>query len=37
VLSLKTGKDAAWNERQVVIANPRLAKAAVALLAKPRI
>ena len=36
VLSLKTGKDAAWNERQVVIANPRLAKDAVALLAKPR-
>src|SRR5438046_1052735 len=37
VLSLKTGKDAAWNERQVVIANPRLAKDAVKLLAKPRI
>jgi myo-inositol-1(or 4)-monophosphatase len=36
VLSLKTGRDAAWNERQVVIANPRLAKAAVALLAKSR-
>ena len=36
VLSLKTGKDAAWNERQVVIANPRLAKDAVALLGKPR-
>ncbi len=36
VLSLKTGKDAAWNERQVVIANPRLAKDAVKLLAKPR-
>jgi myo-inositol-1(or 4)-monophosphatase len=36
VLSLKTGGDAAWNERQVVIANPRLAKAAVELLAKPR-
>jgi myo-inositol-1(or 4)-monophosphatase len=36
VLSLKSGKDAAWNERQVVIANPRLAKDAVALLAKPR-
>ena len=35
VLSLKTGKDAAWNERQVVIANPRLAKEAVKLLAKP--
>ena len=36
VLSLKTGGDAAWNERQVVIANPRLAKDAVKLLAKPR-
>jgi myo-inositol-1(or 4)-monophosphatase len=36
VLSLKTGKDAAWNERQVVIANPQLAKDAIALLAKPR-
>jgi len=36
VLSLKTGNDAAWNERQVVIANPRLAKEAVKLLAKPR-
>jgi len=35
VISLKTGKDAAWNERQVVIANPRLAKDAVKLLAKP--
>src|SRR5438067_355539 len=28
-------KDAAWNERQVVLANPRLAKDAVKLLAKP--
>ena len=36
VLSLKTGTDGAWNERQVVIANPRLAKDAVKLLAKPR-
>jgi len=36
VVSLKTGKDAAWNERQVVIANPKLAKDAVKLLAKPR-
>jgi myo-inositol-1(or 4)-monophosphatase len=36
VLSLKTGNDAPWNERQVVIANPRLAKDAVKLLAKPR-
>ena len=36
VLSLKTGGDAAWNERQVVIANPKLAQDAVQLLAKPR-
>jgi myo-inositol-1(or 4)-monophosphatase len=36
VLSLKTGKDAAWNERQVVIANPGLARDAVKLLGKPR-
>lgn len=36
VLSLKTGRDAAWNERQVVIANPALAKEAIKLLAKPR-
>jgi myo-inositol-1(or 4)-monophosphatase len=36
VLSLKTGRDAAWNERRVVIANPQLAKDAVKLLAKPR-
>src|SRR2546427_1739447 len=36
VVSLKTGKDAAWNERQVVIANARLAKDAMKLLAKPR-
>ena len=35
VLSLKTGRDAAWNERQVVIANPALAKDALALLARP--
>jgi myo-inositol-1(or 4)-monophosphatase len=35
VISLKTGKDASWNERKVVIANPRLAKDAVKLLAKP--
>ena len=34
VRSLKTGNDAAWNERQVVIANPKLAKDAFALLAK---
>ena len=36
VLSLKTGRDAAWNERQVIIANPTLASAAIALLMKPR-
>jgi myo-inositol-1(or 4)-monophosphatase len=36
VLSLKTGRDAAWNERQVVIANPSLARAALKLLVKPR-
>jgi myo-inositol-1(or 4)-monophosphatase len=32
VLSLKGGKDAAWNEQRVVIANPRLARDAVKLL-----
>jgi myo-inositol-1(or 4)-monophosphatase len=36
VISLKTGRDAVWNERQVVIANPGLAKDAVKLLTKPR-
>ncbi|HEY7624103.1 MAG TPA: inositol monophosphatase [Candidatus Limnocylindria bacterium] len=36
VLSLKTGAPAAWNERQVIIANPRLARYAFALLSKPR-
>lgn len=36
VLSLKTGRDAAWNERQVVIANPTLARATMTLLVKPR-
>jgi myo-inositol-1(or 4)-monophosphatase len=36
VLSLKTGKDAIWNERQVVIANPTLARATMTLLVKPR-
>lgn len=36
VLSLKTGSDAAWNERRVVIANPELARDAVNLLVKPR-
>ena len=32
VLSLKSGEDAAWSERQVVIANPTLARAAIELL-----
>ncbi len=32
VLSLKTGEDAAWDERQVVIANPKLAREAMKLL-----
>ena len=32
VLSLKTGDDAAWDERQVIIANSRLARAAFDLL-----
>ncbi len=32
VLSLKSGRDAAWDERQVVIANPALAKAALKIL-----
>jgi myo-inositol-1(or 4)-monophosphatase len=36
VLSLKTGRDATWNEPQVVIANPKLAREALKLLAKPR-
>ena len=36
VLSLKTGKDAIWNEREVVIANPTLARATMRLLMKPR-
>ena len=35
VLSLKTGEDAAWDERQVVIANPTLARAAMKLLRRP--
>ena len=34
VRSLKTGKDALWYERQVAIANPKLAKDAVRLLTK---
>ena len=32
VLSLKSGGDAAWNERQVVIANPVLAREAIGLM-----
>jgi myo-inositol-1(or 4)-monophosphatase len=32
VLSLKTGDDAAWDEPQVVIANPKLAREAMKLL-----
>ncbi|TME39698.1 MAG: hypothetical protein E6I57_06665 [Chloroflexi bacterium] len=32
VVSLKTGADARWDERQVVIGNPTLARAAFALL-----
>ncbi|HUQ41565.1 MAG TPA: inositol monophosphatase family protein [Candidatus Limnocylindrales bacterium] len=32
VLSLKSGADASWHESQVIIANPALAKAALALL-----
>jgi myo-inositol-1(or 4)-monophosphatase len=35
VLSLKTGEDAAWDERQVVIANPKLASEAMKLLERP--
>src|SRR5256885_8154850 len=35
VLSLKTGEDAAWDERQVVIANPKLAREAMKLLKRP--
>jgi myo-inositol-1(or 4)-monophosphatase len=35
VLSLKTGEDAAWDERQVVIANPKLARDAMKLLRRP--
>ncbi|HKY49849.1 MAG TPA: inositol monophosphatase [Candidatus Limnocylindria bacterium] len=35
VLSLKTGNDAAWDERQVVIANPALAIEAIKLLRRP--
>jgi len=32
VLSLKTGHDASWDEAQVIVANPTLAKAALTLL-----
>jgi fructose-1,6-bisphosphatase/inositol monophosphatase family enzyme len=35
VLSLKTGRDAAWDEQQVVIANPKLAAEAWTLLKRP--
>ena len=35
VLSLKTGDDAAWDERQVVIANTKLAREAMKLLRRP--
>jgi myo-inositol-1(or 4)-monophosphatase len=35
VLSLKTGQDAAWDERQVLIANPKLASEAWKLLRRP--
>jgi myo-inositol-1(or 4)-monophosphatase len=35
VLSLKTGADAAWDERQVVIANGKLAREAMKLLRHP--
>ena len=35
VLSLKTGEDAAWDERQVIIANTKLATEAWKLLKRP--
>ena len=35
VLSLKTGMDAAWDERQIVIANAKLAREAIKLLRRP--
>jgi myo-inositol-1(or 4)-monophosphatase len=35
VRSLKTGQDAAWDERQVLIANPKLASEAWKLLRRP--
>lgn len=35
VLSLKTGTDASWDEAKVIVANPKLARAAFALLARP--
>jgi myo-inositol-1(or 4)-monophosphatase len=35
VVSLKTGADAAWDERQIVIANPKLAREAMKLLRRP--
>lgn len=36
VLSLKTGRQAAWNERQVVVGNATLAKEAINLLRAPK-
>ena len=35
VLSLRTGQDAAWDERQIIVANPKLAREAMKLLARP--
>ena len=35
VLSLKTGSEAKWDEAQVIIANPALARATIALLSRP--
>ena len=32
VISLKTGRDASWDEAQVIVANPTLARAAMTLL-----
>ena len=35
LISIKTGGDARWDERAVVIANPALAKAAIELINRP--
>jgi myo-inositol-1(or 4)-monophosphatase len=35
VVSLKTSEDAVWDERQVVVANPKLASEAMKLLRRP--